>query len=256
MNIQLTNTCPFDNLALGVFTCSKLIPNFITNLPNIISTPKLVAFLALVENSNWDKVKEFWIREFMGSNVKISGRKVSLWGSEDLKFNQYLSEFQSHKLLQVCNINCNLNGHSLREDSNLIFLVKKRQNNIEIYQSITGPCSNCHVLINTLIAFKNKTNFIIVQPANNINVLRFNDLPKEQTIDGKRFKLLCGTVREDENHFVAVFNFGIANYYVNAIGKQCELMPIYSEAFLHSRRLTKLQRPYSLAISSALYYLI
>ena len=67
---------------------------------------------------------------------------------------------------------------------NLIFLVKKRQNTIEIYLSITGPCPNCKVLVNTLIAFKNNPNFIIVQPAINLNVIRLNYLPKEQTIDG------------------------------------------------------------------------
>jgi hypothetical protein len=89
-------------------------------------------------------------------------------------------------LVKLIMINCNLNGHSLRDGLNIIFLVKKRQNTIEIYQSITGPCPNCKVLINTLIAFKNNPNFIIAKPAINLNVLRFNYLPKEQTIDGHR----------------------------------------------------------------------
>jgi len=192
----------------------------------------------------------------MNSQVKILGGQISLWGSEDFIFSQYLGDFQSYKLLQHCNISCVLNGNTLRENSSSIFLEKTLGNIVELYESFIGKCPACLVLIKTKIEFNCNPNFIIVQPANQLHMIRYNDLHKEIIIDGRRFKLMCATVLENKDHFVAIFNINGSNFYVNAIGKQCEEMPLYNESIFYSRRLSKLVIPYTLAISTALYYLL
>ena len=132
--------------------------------------------------------------------------------------------------------------------------LKKKKNNIVIfYSSYTGNCSQCRTAISTSIGpFFVNTNFIFIESYHEIFI---NELPKEITINEKRFRLLCATVYKSTiRHFVGLYLINDDFYIVDDLGQTTTLLEPLSNDYKSKRKRNQPQDYYNIATTTSLYY--
>ena len=133
------------------------------NIPSLELTSFLKNIKTLINIKKWDKARERLVNNIMKLKIKTKNNSISLFGSESSQFIEFLTEYQKHKLIQLCTEDCIQNRNVfLRYNSELIFCVKKGDK-IEIYSCFTRKCPSCRNKINCIIEFHNNPNFLIIQ---------------------------------------------------------------------------------------------
>ena len=94
--VQVFNTCTIDYFLFALWLQYKLLPNFLSMLPDIEETVVIKNIIQLINSKNWNKAKEIWINDMMQYKEKPIRNSISMFGSENEHFFKYLSEFQTH----------------------------------------------------------------------------------------------------------------------------------------------------------------
>jgi hypothetical protein len=213
--VSVTNTCTIDYYLFSLWVLSKIVPNFIENLPNLKHRDKIIEIISNIESLNWNGAKELWILDVMKYNENVKNNTISLFGSEDNRFLQFLSEYQEHALIQSCNISCRENGKVIREDASKIFF-KKSQNVIKLYSGYINYCKKCKKKITSQIRFKKNPSFIFIESMH--SNIRFYQIPIYLTIAKIKYRLLCATVHKP-GHFESIFNINEFLYLIDDLNQ-------------------------------------
>ena len=138
----------------------------------------------------------------MNLNNQLKQKELSLFGSEMTQFIQYISNFQKHKLIQMCSEDCIQKKNLIvRYNSEFIFFVKGK-NKIQIDSCFTSRCNLCRSKIISDIKFHNDPNFLIIQ--SKYLDIYLKDISNEIEIDNKKFLFLTSTFSVT-NHFKGIF---------------------------------------------------
>jgi hypothetical protein len=245
--VQVFNTCTIDYFLFALWLQYKLLPNFLSMLPDIEETVVIKNIIQLINSKNWNKAKEIWINDMMQYKEKPIRNSISMFGSENEHFFKYLSEFQTHKLVQLCKNDCIYNDISIiqTDSDNLYF--HKLNNQVKLYNGFLGYCHHCGQSISCKIIFKHRTNFIFIQSA--FGKITFKELPATISISNLRYELFCSTVHE-KGHFYGVFKIKKNIYVMDDLDQSFNILP---EKYNSSRRKT--QYIDKLFTSHSLYYL-
>jgi hypothetical protein len=223
-NVTLVNTCTIDYFLFSFWVLEKLVPNFSNNLPNLEPTPILKEIIQNIDIFNWNMAKEIWISRIMKYNKKPN-KTLSMFGSERDRFLNYLKYYQLHNLYQVCNTNCNRNGFEIQGESNEIYFIRNN-NTVILDHGYTGRCVSCGEFISCDLRFLHNPNFLFIDSLNN-NIF-VNELPKEITLDNKKYRFLCSSIGFD-SHFLCIFELENQFFVVNDIGQTCTFLPLFNE---------------------------
>jgi hypothetical protein len=277
--VRLVNTCSFDNLLNALAVLNKIKPDFLNpiNYPNLIERPLLQEILVLIgnskknENTSWNEAKKKYITYFIPINErpvlqeiennrsKISKKKViyqlDFFGGEDQRFIHYLQNFQTFTVTQLCETTCVYNNVALGNAQYILFF-SKLHNQIILDYNWTGRCPVCNTQFDVYPNFLNiNPQFFIIQPIRP-NII-FTELPDLLHIGGKNYKLLCATIYDEiRDHFVSLLTIGNMIFFVDGIGRKCEVMPPFNQYILRRRNITTIEKHYKMPINSTLYYLI
>ncbi len=86
---------------------------------NILFKKTLIIYEIInqIELKNWNLARELWIREIINYDFKITRNSISLFGSEEERFVQFMFLYQRHILIQICSINCSKNNSEFKRYS-------------------------------------------------------------------------------------------------------------------------------------------
>jgi hypothetical protein len=280
--VRLVNTCSFDNLLNALAVLYRIKPDFLNpfNYPNLIERPLLQEILLLIgnskrnENAVWNEAKKKYITYFIPINErpvlqeievedenrrsKKSKKKIiyqmDFFGGEDQRFIHYLQNFQTYTVTQLCVITCVNNNVALGNAQYILFFNKVNDQIILDY-NWTGRCPVCKTLFDVYPNFLNiDPQYLIIQPIRP-NII-FPELPNLLHIGGKNYQLLCATIYDDiRGHFVSLLTIGNIIFFVDGIGRKCEVMPPFNQSILRRRNITTIEKHYKMPINSTLYYL-
>ncbi len=271
-SVELMNTCPFDNLLMGICIIPDLQPNFFRNLPQVpgnVALTEIIRYVHQIDRqvpNNWERqwnlAKEKYVNEIMDPDFRPQLRRernnylIDFFGSEYSKIIVHLRNFFTHNPRRNCSLGCQLDGlidNSRQEHS--IFLIKDLNNHLHIQTEWRGQCQSCGSQFDTIPYFgQNQPNFIIIQA--NARNIQYHEAPDSVIIDNRNFKLLCVTIKiESRAHFISIFRLNNINYYVDGIGRKVKTLPPFDPRILNKRNIEGYEKYYKLFISSALYYL-
>jgi hypothetical protein len=94
-------------------------------------------------NIKWDLAKELWIKNIIKYNENTKKNSISLFGSESDYFTRHISEYQNHRLIQLCSKNCNLNQNVIIQTNCDKIYFKKQKGNVILYSGFERKCKNC-----------------------------------------------------------------------------------------------------------------
>jgi hypothetical protein len=206
--ITLSDTCTIDYYLFSMWIMYKQYSNIIEGLKSFDSRKYdlIKSIITNIESKNWDKAKELWVLKIMNYDISsLDNNNISLFGSEDMMFFQYITNYQEYRLIQKCREKCKRNNSIKRSRSKYIFL-NKENNILTLFYGYTKKCVSCGEIISSDIVFTHDPTFLFIEPANQ-NAL-IHELPKTIEINGKIFKLLCATIHTElaDGHFVGIFN--------------------------------------------------
>ena len=245
--VFVSNTCTIDYYLFAFWLQNKILPDFISKIPNINKCSLIVRIIEQIDMIKWNEAKEIWVNEVMQLMEEPKKNSISLFGSEYERCLKYLSEFQIHRLLQQCQTSCSNHETVIiqNESDNLFF--KKEKRNVFLYNGFLGLCNNCHKRITCKISFKYQPNFIFIQSA--FGKITVNELPEVVTIDDRNYKLLCATVHK-RGHFYGIFKINNNLYLMNDIDKSLNKIQNQNENLTRHNIFF-----HKLFTSSSLYYL-
>jgi hypothetical protein len=179
---------------------------------------------------------------------------MDFFGGEDQRFIQYLQNFQTFTVIQLCKTTCVYNNVALGNAQYILFFNKVNDQIILDY-NWTGHCPVCKTVFDVYPNFLNiDPLYLIIQPIRP-NII-FPDLPNLLHIGGKNYQLLCATIYDDiRGHFVSLLTIGNIIFFVDGIGRKCEVMPPFNQSILRRRNITTIEKHYKMPINSTLYYL-
>lgn len=94
-----------------------------------------------IEKNDWNKAKELWIFKIMNYQIRSLDNDVSLFGSEDLIFLDYIAKYQENRSIQNCQLSCKKNKTILRSKSRYIYF-QKVNDNPELCFGYADKCSS------------------------------------------------------------------------------------------------------------------
>jgi hypothetical protein len=244
-SVNVTNTCSIDYYLFAFWVLKKIDHNFFDNSIESDLTGLIKNIVKEIDENNWNSAKEIWINKVMKFNENPVNNTISLFGSEQARFLDFVYFFQKHRIVQFCNSNCNLNGYIIREDSESIFF-NKINNQIILYSCFTEKCSNCNEEITTGIDFYLQNNFVFIESANN-NIF-ISDLPKTIKIQNKTYRLLCCTVHS-VGHFIGIFHLNDIFYVIDDLKNYKDSLRELNEFSNHQNLKKK-------STTVSMYYLI
>jgi hypothetical protein len=208
-NIEVSDTCTIDYYLFSLWVIYRQKISIIEGYKSFDSNKyKIIkSIINNIERNNWNKAKELWIFKIMKKDKSsIDNNNISLFGSEDMMFFQYITNYQEYRLIQKCRQTCKKNNYIHRSKAKYIFF-KKVNNILELFFGYTDKCSSCGKMISSVAVFTHSPTFVFIEPSDE-NIL-INELPKTIEINGKIFKLLCATIHTmlGRGHFVGIFNF-------------------------------------------------
>jgi hypothetical protein len=212
--ITLSDTCTIDYYLFSMWVIYKQNTSILEGF-KLFDSEKyrlIQSIISNIEKKYWDKAKELWVLKIMNydisslNNNNNNNNNISLFGSEDMMFIQYIRKYQEYRLIQKCRQKCKKNNTIYRWDANYIFF-KKFQDNLMLFYGYDKKCSSCGHMISSEVDFTYNPTFLFIEPANQNTFI--NELPKTVEINGKIFKLLCATIHTElaDGHFVGIFNF-------------------------------------------------
>lgn len=244
--IKLENTCSIDNYLFALWVLSKIVD--FRRMPNLEHTPVLKDIISKIDDLEWDKAREVWVKNIMKWSPGRQN-KLCLYGSEFSRFIKYLHEYQRHELIQLCVTSCILNGNTIiRRDSEHIFFKRGPNNTVVLHSKYDEFCEKCGNLVICEINFINKPIWVFVQA----DSFKLNDLPKYILIKNVRYKFLCATLHK-VNHFIGIFEINNNFYIADDLAKGVTFLPPIHQQNSNSRR----NKPnyFTICTSNALYYL-
>jgi hypothetical protein len=254
------DTCTIDYYLFAMWVLSKLIPTFTNDLPKLPLTQLLINIITHKDNLEWDMARQIWIVNIIKyKKIDQNKREISMFGSESEMFIQHLKEYQIHEFIKNCNPLCTENGQQLHRpnrqqgivrQSNELHFERNANNNLSLKETKpdTENCINCNHLVSIDRRFINKPNFLFIY--DDISTTKVYDLPKELTIDNKRYHHLCSHgYNAALKHFVGFFEIDNNLYLVDDLGKKCDYIPSM-DINLNNSKIN------NLPITSSLYYMI
>jgi hypothetical protein len=85
-NVFVSNTCSIDYFHFALWLHYKIIPDFLSKIPNIYIHSKIVRIVELIDIIKWNEAKEIWINEVMQLTEESIRNTISLFGSNMIVF--------------------------------------------------------------------------------------------------------------------------------------------------------------------------
>jgi hypothetical protein len=245
--VKVSDTCTIDYFLFALWLQFKLTPNFYSMIPDIKETAVIKNIIQSIDSKQWNKAKEIWINDMMQYKEEPIRNSISMFGSEIEHFVKYLAEYQTHKLVQQCNVDCINNENVIIQNDSDNLYFKKLNNIVHLYNGFLKNCNRCRHPISCKIIFKHQPNFIFVQSA--FGKITFNELPKNIKISNKRYDLLCSSVHK-RAHFYGIFKINENLYLMDDLDQSFNILSSDEDS---SKR--KIQYIDGLFTSLSLYYL-
>jgi hypothetical protein len=136
------------------WVASKIQQSFLESIPSLDQTDTIKRIISEINNIKWDLAKELWIKNIIKYNENTKKNSISLFGSESDYFTRHISEYQNHRLIQLCSKNCNLNQNVIIQTNFDKIYFKKQKGNVILYSGFERKCKNCKENISCEIVFK------------------------------------------------------------------------------------------------------
>jgi len=203
---------------------SKIVPDFISNIPDLEKTEVLIQIIFNINIFDWNKVRELWVFNIINSPRNL--KTISLFGSEYSSFLSHIGIFQKYKLQQQCSVSCAENNRLLQVDSTELYFRKNNNNELTIFSSFSNVCYTCENIRSINVRFDYNPNFIFFQ-INNVNGMAvLTDAPKNIIFDNTEFKLLCVTIHQTSpSHFLGIYDINNSFYAVDDLDQSVRQLP-------------------------------
>ena len=134
-----------------------------------------------------------------------------------------------------------VNNNVALGNAQYILFFNKVNDQIILDYNWTGRCPVCKTLFDVYPNFLNiDPQYLIIQPIRP-NII-FPELPNLLHIGGKNYQLLCATIYDDNRgHFVSLLTIGNIIFFVDGIGRKCEVMPPFNQSILRRRKKPQLK---------------
>lgn len=248
-NVFVSNTCSIDYYLFAMWYLNK---QKATLLSEIGLYEKLENIITNIDNYNWDRARELWIVDIMKYDKKPSRNSISMFGSPDEMFLDFINEIQNHQVVQLCNEKCINNNTILLEDENNLFF-KEKQKRVELHSFIRDACKSCKQKIRLEHQFTNETSLIFVE---SLGTITFNKIPVEISINDINFRLLGVTLRiAVKQHFIGIFDFNGHYFVIDDLNKEKLAIYLPSLEILNTTvKNPRLKRFYRFPTTISIYY--
>jgi hypothetical protein len=197
---KVVNTCTIDNYLFALWVISKIDIRLIEIFPVSEITFSFKKIINKIESNEWDSARLIWYTEVM--KRKITNKEISFFGTVQDFFIKYLYQFQQYDLIQKCKVDCLKDKSVLESGSHIIILAKVKNTGIQIENGHKDKCEICKQIITHEIKFYKIPSILIKETESRLKLI---DLADEMTISSLNFKLLCGILHVNSNHFVSIF---------------------------------------------------
>ena len=110
--IQVVNTCTIDCYLFSIWVMSKLIPDFVKNLPQLDETKNIEVILSNIEKGDRKMARQNWYTQIMNEDI-AKAKKIDFYGEIEQYFLKNIYIFQTHSLLQNCSKDCIYTGNMI-----------------------------------------------------------------------------------------------------------------------------------------------